>query len=299
MPSAGQLAQDREQPSRLALVERRVGLVEDEHPRPLEQHAAELDELALADRQPPTAYCRVDVEAEPGEDGRGRALHRPGRDEAEAGRLAVGEQVGEHRALREEAQLLVDDADAEPPRASAGDVERRPARRRARSCRLSGRTAPARIFISVDLPAPFSPTTAWIGAGSTSRSMPAEGDDAAVRLRRPATAIAGRGAVNGVAQPRPAAHARSTVTPTRPRSARPSSASRRSRRRRAAGSTRGPLPAMRRARCSSSNVSGGRPNGSIDAVGGHDLRAGIEEAAGSTGRRRVPRMASASILTGR
>jgi hypothetical protein len=28
------------------------------------------------------------------------------------------------------------------------------------------------IFISVDLPAPFSPSTAWISPGTTSRSMP-------------------------------------------------------------------------------------------------------------------------------
>src|SRR3954465_7271697 len=33
----------------------------------------------------------------------------------------------------------------------------------------SGRCAPVRIFTSVDLPAPFSPTSAWISAGRTSR----------------------------------------------------------------------------------------------------------------------------------
>jgi len=37
----------------------------------------------------------------------------------------------------------------------------------------SGRTAPARAFISVDLPAPFSPTTARMVPGSTARFMSA------------------------------------------------------------------------------------------------------------------------------
>ena len=36
----------------------------------------------------------------------------------------------------------------------------------------SGATTPARILISVDLPAPFSPSTAWMRPASTTRSAP-------------------------------------------------------------------------------------------------------------------------------
>ncbi len=41
------------------------------------------------------------------------------------------------------------------------------------------------IFISVDLPAPFSPSTAWISPGATSRSMPSLATTAGYALRMP------------------------------------------------------------------------------------------------------------------
>ena len=115
-PGTGQLAQDREQPTRLPVVERRVGLVEDEHTRLFEQHPGELDELALGDRHLSDGHRRVDVDTQTGEHGTGATLHLSGRDEAEARRLAVDEQVGQQRTIREDAELLVDDADAVPAR---------------------------------------------------------------------------------------------------------------------------------------------------------------------------------------
>jgi hypothetical protein len=45
----------------------------------------------------------------------------------------------------------------------------RPSRRISPS---SGATMPLRILSSVDLPAPFAPTSAWISAGSTSKLTP-------------------------------------------------------------------------------------------------------------------------------
>ena len=48
-PVGGQLPQDREQATGLALVERGVGLIEDEYLRALDVEAAVLDELALPD----------------------------------------------------------------------------------------------------------------------------------------------------------------------------------------------------------------------------------------------------------
>src|SRR5262249_26210202 len=47
----------------------------------------------------------------------------------------------------------------------------------------SGRTAPPRIRTSVDLPAPFSPTSAWISPASTSKSTPSSAVVARKRLR--------------------------------------------------------------------------------------------------------------------
>ena len=48
----------------------------------------------------------------------------------------------------------------------------RPARRRARSPPCPCRTAPPRILISVDLPAPFSPSRAWTSPARRSKSTP-------------------------------------------------------------------------------------------------------------------------------
>ena len=108
----GEVAEDGEQPARLAIVQRRVRLVEDQHPGPLEQRPRQLDELALADRHPTHGEIGVDVEAEPLEHRLGELLHPPPRHESEPRRLVVDEEVGEHRALGQDAELLVHDADA-------------------------------------------------------------------------------------------------------------------------------------------------------------------------------------------
>ena len=140
--------------------------------RLFEEDAGKLDELALADGEAADRRMDVDMEAEPGEQVAAPLLHRPGGNEAEARRLAIDVKIGEHRALGEEAEFLVDDADAALPR-RVGRIDASPSRRRVMIVPESGRTAPARIFISVDLPAPFSPTTAWIVPRSTVRFMSA------------------------------------------------------------------------------------------------------------------------------
>ncbi len=48
--ASAQLPQDLEQSFRLALVQRRIGLVEDQQSRFFEQHPRELDELLLSNR---------------------------------------------------------------------------------------------------------------------------------------------------------------------------------------------------------------------------------------------------------
>ena len=118
---ACQLAQDGEQSLCLAVIERRVRLVENQHLGVLQQHPGELDQLSLGDRYGADRHVEFDVESQPGEHRAGESLHFPGRDESEAGRLSVDEQVGEQRAIGEDAEFLVDDPDAV--------VARRPRRR--------------------------------------------------------------------------------------------------------------------------------------------------------------------------
>ena len=81
------------------------------------------------------------------------------------GGLLIADVVG-HREVGDQRQLLEDAGDA-------GGVRRR---RRCERNRLapsssmrpsSGATTPAMILISVDLPAPFSPSTAWMRPAST------------------------------------------------------------------------------------------------------------------------------------
>src|SRR5260221_11805029 len=49
----------------------------------------------------------------------------------------------------------------------------------------SGRWTPPRMRISVDLPAPFSPTAAWISPNATSKSTPSSATVAPNRLPTP------------------------------------------------------------------------------------------------------------------
>ena len=51
-----------------------------------------------------------------------------------------------------------------------------------RSCRRRAATSPISTFISVDLPAPFSPSTPWISPARRSRSMPSHATHRAVAL---------------------------------------------------------------------------------------------------------------------
>src|SRR5262249_31270552 len=54
-----------------------------------------------------------------------------------------------------------------------------------------GRWTPPRMRISVDLPAPFSPTTAWISPNATSKSTPSSATVAPNRLLTPSALTAG------------------------------------------------------------------------------------------------------------
>ncbi len=112
------------------------------------------------------AHERVRLEAEPEPVGDGQRVGRhlaPVHERARAG-LAADEDVFGDRHIRRERELLVDRDNAEPLR-----VVRRGEHRRPLSSEIepaSGCWAPDRIFSSVDLPAPFSPSSAWTSPGA-------------------------------------------------------------------------------------------------------------------------------------
>ena len=86
-------------------------------------------------------------------------------------RLAADEDIGGDVEIVEQVEFLVHEGDARRHRAVDG--ERRDARRR--RCVIVpvvGATTPPRIFISVDLPAPFSPTRPITSPRSTARLTP-------------------------------------------------------------------------------------------------------------------------------
>src|SRR4029078_6242212 len=101
---------------------------------------------------------------------------------AEAHRLPVEKQVLRHREVRQQIDLLVDGGDAGlkrgPGRARRDLPAARPARpeRAAPPCPPSRPTpasrgnTPVTTLISVDLPAPFSPSSAWISPARSVKS---------------------------------------------------------------------------------------------------------------------------------
>ena len=106
--------------------------------------------------------------------------HRRPIEHARAGQLAAEEQIGRHVEARDEVELLEDRGDAGRLRgARIGEPRAAPS---IRISPASGSITPERMFISVDLPAPFSPSSAWISPRSRSKSTPAERLDAAEML---------------------------------------------------------------------------------------------------------------------
>ena len=170
-PTGPEGAQDGEELLELGVGEHRRGLVEDDHAGCAAQRLGDLDHLALRDAEAADALTRVDVlEAQLGQalaprpDARPRQSMMPGRPR---GHLAQ-EQVLGHGEVRHEAELLVHGADAQ----AAGIVWR--SRRIGSAVDLhvaaSPATAPARMRMSVDLPAPFSPDERVDLAGARPRS---------------------------------------------------------------------------------------------------------------------------------
>ena len=78
----------------LALVERRIRLIEDQEPRPFEKHARKLDELLLADAEPADRGVDVHIEAEPIQELTAHFLHCARRDQSAAQGFAIDKEIG-------------------------------------------------------------------------------------------------------------------------------------------------------------------------------------------------------------
>ena len=142
--------------------QRRGRLVEDEDARVLGEPLGDLDDLPLGERQPPQLL----VGPQRRESGSARTARASRRRIAARStvrsavqRLAAEPDVLLDRQVGDQRQFLEDGGDA----ARAGRRPDWPGDRAAPSSRIvpsSGRTAPARIWMKVLLPAPFSPSRA-------------------------------------------------------------------------------------------------------------------------------------------
>ena len=196
-PAVAQPAQDGEQPLDLRRRQRRGRLVEDDDARARKTARARARRAAAgrAARRP-SRVARVDVDAE------ARAGARAPRAPSRASRRARSRLTGcvprktfsATLRSRHDAEFLVHHADAGGERVARRAEADRPAVERA-SARRTRACTPAMIFISVHLPAPFSPTSPWISparsAKSTSRSAVTPPNDLA-RCRRSASQRAAR-----------------------------------------------------------------------------------------------------------
>ncbi len=177
-PRPAQRLHEFEEMLRLLRSQRRRGLVEDDHPGVVEDRAGDLDHLPLGRGKRAGQLRRVDVEIQPLE-----RLARGVSDPTHGVECALAAQhhVLRHGKLRHEARFLKDHRDAEPARVLRARKRRPAARRRAAAPSVGGMT-PAISLHSVDLPAPFSPTSAWISPEKSSKSAFCQRGDAAVAL---------------------------------------------------------------------------------------------------------------------
>ena len=170
------LAHRGEEPLALLRRQHRRRLVEHDHPRLAPQALEQLDPLAVA--RPTGQRHRVGIEGEP------VVLADLG---DEVARPAPVEPlvVPEHDVLPDgqrldEAEVLVHHADAEGGRGlRIGDRRGTPSSSTRPS---SGWTRPISTFISVDLPAPFSPSTPCTSPARKTRSTPSHATTAPYRL---------------------------------------------------------------------------------------------------------------------
>ena len=182
-PSSRRRRTTREQRLDLVVGERARRLVEDQDPRVDREGPCDLDHLLLVGPQPPDRQRRVEVEAEPRRAPRGacgacrrQSMKPRARDHPVAEEHVLGDrEVGRERRLLGHGR---DSAAAAPPSGCGRCIGVPPSM----IAPLSGCTCPERIFSSVDLPEPFSPTSTCTSPGRTCEVRPAQCVDAAVAL---------------------------------------------------------------------------------------------------------------------
>ncbi len=155
-------------------------LVEDDHLGVVQHGARDLDHLLLGGAELRHRGCRRHVEIE-----RLQELLGGDVDAAQAivEFLLPQEEVLRHRHRRHQAVLLEDHGDAE-----LAGFERRArhdlAAARSASLPSVSDTTPAMTLVRVDLPAPFSPTSAWISPSARLKSTPSIAGTPPYELRR-------------------------------------------------------------------------------------------------------------------
>ena len=164
---------------RLDLGQRRRRLVEDQHLAVERQRLGDLDQLLAGDAAALHASAAIDDRAQVAPAPSRRALAQARRSPSRRRAAGVGlrhEDVLGHRGVARTARSPGGPGRCPAACAAAGPAIRDRPRRRGRSRRSSGCRMPSMMFISVDLPAPFSPHSAWISpARSAKRRRPARG----------------------------------------------------------------------------------------------------------------------------
>ncbi len=155
-------AERRDHLEQLALLRQRQyrrRLVEDEDAGCRRQSAGQLDQLAVGDTQRTHQRLGRQIDAETLQQG-ARFNHSPFAvdQSAASGEFAAEEDIVRDRDFADRDEFLIDDADAFS-RAMAGDSSSTLSPASRNSPEL-GKRAPAKMFISVDLPAPLAPTIA-------------------------------------------------------------------------------------------------------------------------------------------
>ena len=167
-----QLGDDAHEGVGLGEREARGRLVHDDQAGVERERLGDLDQLHLRQRQLGDGRIRLELDAEALEQRLHLLVQLLAVDQLEGAaveRLAADEDVGGDVQIVEEVQLLVDEGDA----AGDGVADGERADSRGRRCgwrRSSARSTPPRIFISVDLPAPFSPMRPSTSPRRTARS---------------------------------------------------------------------------------------------------------------------------------
>ena len=174
----------------LAWLERRGRLVHDDDAGVGGDRPRHGDHLLDAEAELAERTLDVGHDAVPREDLFRLAVHPAQVDRAEAVRLAAEEHVAGHRELRREVHLLVDRLDAGQLRRREASGSAPPVLGSAPPPRRAG-TRPVMSLISVDLPAPFSPTRACTSPGHRSIETSFSAVTPAKRLLAPRTETVG------------------------------------------------------------------------------------------------------------